>query len=1519
MDQSKYKSWFVTAAAVLGVILTIASWPDLVSVYETYFLQYLSRAAKFLGITIDSKLMNVLAFVIAILIITVLVQLAKSLARVVDEKKRTHRSSREHYLSFFLNDVENRRESSIAHARFIDLSSIEKTTFSEEKIRYVESAYFRYEDSGDVEKDILGAFQKHRRLLLLGSPGSGKTTVLLDIAQRLATLAIDDDDALIPVRLNLSSWNNKGSIESDLTRLLNKDYRSIARNSESRSICAWIATSLRNLRGVDQRWETTLDWILNNKVILLLDGLDEASEAVRAELVGVLNGFMQDNGDIQILICSRKADYESLVKNKETSLYLNTTLIIQSFDDEQIEQYLNAAEVPALNTILEKDKDLKELARTPLFLSIMVLATPELVKTHNEWHKEKSNVLRRMRLFDAYVEAVTQRRERRKKKNPQLPETDLAGHKKLETEYSIPQIRTYLGWLARKASEKSITTFQLGKLYELIKKPQLNTSPWYANITVTYLAQTLLFSIFFLALFVVYLQSEYDWVQTIVIASLGLVAFFVLQFLGLWFYAEFPDLSFEFYAFGKRKRLKLLKEFGKTVAICTFLSLIITLPFYYLKVVLDVLIPWSFAGWVVLGAALFLNLWEIDWKTIQLGISSFVSLNRFKVTVMVLIITLMVLNYLFAGVMSVGWLLIGLIYFSILSGYTGIKSIAALEYVLILCCTIIFWVNIYLFVLLYTYEPFSFFIMLFILFAGICNIILINEPLSELVSVSFLSVALVCLIGILASPEYIHIAVIVSVIAATLFFTLGSQYNSRLVIRMLNACAFLTVSVLRKLPVYKRRFVVYAGEAVLLSRSPEGIAFVHRLLRDYFAIRGVLDSYDFYSSSDRVALTKELVGVKDASCDVLLELSDDRDKSVRLACIEGLGDIGTSIAAQTLLSIIQDTTGHIQEKAILALSEVKDIAALGLMQNIIQSSSIEDPVCIAAISSITRMQKVESLESSGVMDTLRGDKKILNSKYFTADQSLVISAMVRVLLEKDVLTNADTHYYSEKYLSYLGDSGVKDLITKKISYKQLVHEITHGTEEEKVHAWRLISILYGGKMDTVARGVLSRKDPVLRDSAVVALGHSEKKRHRKIIKRQLDSQESENILVALDALMRINSRRDRAVYISFFDHTDERVRSKVIHHVILHSKLRHTFDENNKAYDPDLFNKYAHYFLNDASVDIRILALNIIAERKLTHYEREVVDALSDETEDIKTVALETLIELKSTPVRKEVEELVRSQNDRLKKAAICYCLHANPSTTFEKIIELVKTEEKPILGQIIDVLPEKKQKSRMIALLLDDNDPGVLQNLISLWEDRSSLFYFQDYEKLLRHPGIRILPYKDQMRFLRNIAAVSAKLIDETAEINYTLIKIEIHRIIKLFFALGWSVREKLLIRLVRHKSTHLLFPLEKLFNSDIDAVYEKPDPVESMDVMYKFIGYLQHDDPNIRYVAVFTLGLIGDSEAVHPISTLLGDHSGIEPDILEETSKVVNVHMGAVNALELIGTKEAKEKLETFRGRIN
>jgi len=68
--------------------------------------------------------------------------------------------------------------------------------------------------------DLRTAVDEHRRILLLGDPGSGKTTTLWRLAYDYAELARDDGRAPLPVLIPLGGYTDDGPFDAYLARHL---------------------------------------------------------------------------------------------------------------------------------------------------------------------------------------------------------------------------------------------------------------------------------------------------------------------------------------------------------------------------------------------------------------------------------------------------------------------------------------------------------------------------------------------------------------------------------------------------------------------------------------------------------------------------------------------------------------------------------------------------------------------------------------------------------------------------------------------------------------------------------------------------------------------------------------------------------------------------------------------------------------------------------------------------------------------------------------------------------------------------------------------------------------------------------------------------------------------------------------------------------------------------------------------------------------------------------------------------
>ena len=227
--------------------------------------------------------------------------------------------------------------------------------------------------------EILEVFERSDisgRLLILGDPGAGKATTLLDLAKGLVERAIDDSAAPIPVIFALSAWRDPKQEMKD-----------------------WLIAELKSKYGV--RIDIGKKWIEDKQLLPLLDGLDEVKPEHQESCVNAINRLLgSDDRPSDLVVCSRREEYETY----QTQLQLNGAVCLQDLTNDQIQSYLSEVKRTELWQMLQADAALLELVRKPLFLSITVLSYGAIAL--EQWRRSTSTELRLKLLFDAYWEVM---------------------------------------------------------------------------------------------------------------------------------------------------------------------------------------------------------------------------------------------------------------------------------------------------------------------------------------------------------------------------------------------------------------------------------------------------------------------------------------------------------------------------------------------------------------------------------------------------------------------------------------------------------------------------------------------------------------------------------------------------------------------------------------------------------------------------------------------------------------------------------------------------------------------------------------------------------------------------------------------------------------------------------------------------------------------------------------------------------------------------------------------------------
>lgn len=271
----------------------------------------------------------------------------------------------------------------------------------------------------DVFEDV------RKRMLILGQPGSGKTTTLLQLTSELVDEANRDPSLPVPVVLPLSKWSGDGQ-----------------------SLRDWIQEQLIELYGASRK--VTGQWLDNFELILLLDGLDEVSQDLRPGCVDAIHEFLDENGAPGIVVTCRLQEYSEL----PVQLRFGGAIHLQPLSREQILEYVDSRgqKLASLHTAIDAHEPLQQLAQSPLLLEIMC----QVYEGSDEAVEKELDSLAdfQSNLFGRFVDRMFKRRGR------------------ATPEYTRDETEGWLSWLANTNQDENSSMFFIELLQpsSLVKK-----------------------------------------------------------------------------------------------------------------------------------------------------------------------------------------------------------------------------------------------------------------------------------------------------------------------------------------------------------------------------------------------------------------------------------------------------------------------------------------------------------------------------------------------------------------------------------------------------------------------------------------------------------------------------------------------------------------------------------------------------------------------------------------------------------------------------------------------------------------------------------------------------------------------------------------------------------------------------------------------------------------------------------------------------------------------------------------
>jgi NACHT domain-containing protein len=252
-------------------------------------------------------------------------------------------------------------------------------------------------------------------LLIIGEAGAGKTTLLLQLTRALLQRAREDETHPLPVVFHLSSWAEK--------RL---------------SLADWLIEELKSKYQVPRT--LAQQWVTNETILPLLDGLDEVVASHRAACVETINHYRQEHS-LPMVVCSRSAEYLA----QGISLRLHRAVVVQPLTPSQVDSYLlrMLPHPTVLRDALAQDEVLRDMATNPLTLSTMAVAYRD--QPLSQQLMTRTTAQRRTLILSHYVERILTNR----------------GPK---TAFTFSQTRRYFTWLAQEMLKHNQVAFYLERL-----------------------------------------------------------------------------------------------------------------------------------------------------------------------------------------------------------------------------------------------------------------------------------------------------------------------------------------------------------------------------------------------------------------------------------------------------------------------------------------------------------------------------------------------------------------------------------------------------------------------------------------------------------------------------------------------------------------------------------------------------------------------------------------------------------------------------------------------------------------------------------------------------------------------------------------------------------------------------------------------------------------------------------------------------------------------------------------------
>ncbi|MBC6478823.1 MAG: NACHT domain-containing protein [Hormoscilla sp. GM7CHS1pb] len=338
------------------------------------------------------------------------------MGKIRTQKRRLLIRSRHQLLEAMKNQVQGRLEQSLHRAVLKDLVRDRQAEPLRRDINIKIGGSLTFQLP--PETSLREIFDQNKGVwLILGLPGAGKTTTLLELAR--CAIANAQRNQPVPVLFDLSTWQGE-------------------------PLADWLVAQLE----LNYSLQVTIGrmWLDNGQLLLLLDGLDRLELERQEQCIESLNHLLENVSEpINMIASSCLEEYKSCKKK----LKLTGAAWLQPLRDHQIRDYFVSASSRELWQCISNEPQLLALAKIPLLLTVMTLADEEILI--HSWRRLTSDRSRHQYLLNAYMRRMLTREiNQRWYGKGKQPRPELTRH--------------WLIWLALRMKQDNLSEFLIEKM-----------------------------------------------------------------------------------------------------------------------------------------------------------------------------------------------------------------------------------------------------------------------------------------------------------------------------------------------------------------------------------------------------------------------------------------------------------------------------------------------------------------------------------------------------------------------------------------------------------------------------------------------------------------------------------------------------------------------------------------------------------------------------------------------------------------------------------------------------------------------------------------------------------------------------------------------------------------------------------------------------------------------------------------------------------------------------------------------